>query len=29
MPSPKLILWVAAISLGTTLALERFRERTS
>lgn len=27
MPSPKLLLWIAAVSLGTTLALERFRKQ--
>lgn len=27
MPSPKLILWIAAISLGANLALERYRAK--
>ncbi len=28
LPSPKLLLWIAAVSLGTQLALERYRQKS-
>lgn len=29
MPSGKLIAWIVAISLASTIALERYRQRTA